>query len=172
MALQYVRPDPPVDGDGSTIDWQAVTVGGGGGAEHYTRVDEEWAEQDKDDYLAAANVETVEELKIAAGIGAATTGTMEYLAYFVYYDAIPNPDVSYVQFQIFLSGVQQGETKELQTNGLEQEKTIVWTNSDGTPFSVDCAAWYAGNRKIRMTYQPSGGGEKDEGELVDFFVTD
>lgn len=165
MARQYVRPDPPVDGDGATTDWQ-------GGATHYTRVNEEWAERDKSESLNAANVELVEELKIAAGIGSATTGTMEYLAYFVYYDGIPAPDIPYVQFQVLLDGVQQGETKELQTNGLEQIKTVVWDSTDGTPFSPDCADWYAGTRKMRMTFKPEGGGEMPEGELEDFFVND
>jgi hypothetical protein len=162
VALSYVRADPPVDGDG-TSEWQ-------GGA---AQVDEEWATKNKDDYVATANVDgKVEEFTIAVGIGAGASGTMEYLAYFLYYDAIPNPDVPYLELRVLVNGVQQGETKELQTNGLDQEKTVLWTSSDGTPFSVDCATWRTGPRIMRMTYRSTGGGAKPEGELVGFMVND
>jgi hypothetical protein len=161
MALIYTTPKPPLIGDGVYKEWQ-------GGATHYTRIDEDWDNPDTNDYVAAANVEVIDEYEPAAGVPVGATGTLKDWRYFIYFEGMANPDVPYCEVQIFLDGVQQGETKEIRTDGTIQSRMLQWLHTDATPFSVDCTAWLAGPRRIRTTFKPSGGGGKGAGDVVDF----
>ncbi len=158
MGLVFVTPDPPLVGDGSEKEWWP-----GAAVPHYSRII-----GDSGLYVRAANVEAADSYRLPAGIDADAAGTLKDFRVVVDFDGLSDPDIPYVDWGIFLNDVQQGETKDLRTDGARRTKMLWWQSTDATPFSVDCAAWYAGVRKLRAVFNPSGGGGKSEGFEEEF----
>jgi hypothetical protein len=158
MALIFVTPDPALDGDGDEKEWWP-----GASLPHYSRIIGETGLN-----VRQANQQATDSYLLPAGIDADATGTLKDFRVVVDFEGLASPDIPYTDFAIFLDDVQQGETKDLRTDGARRTKMLWWQSSDATPFSVDCAAWYAGVRELKPVFSPSGGGGKSEGFEEEF----
>lgn len=156
MGLTYVNMTPVVNADGDTANWYVFP-----GDVHYSTVDEGCISpntpSNADRLICYGNPDhKIEELKIVPTITAGTQGEIREFRLALYYSGGDGTGTPVCTFEIFIGGVQLGESKTISMVTLTYfTRQIFWSADDATPFIYDVADWItaglAGNIILRMT---------------------